>query len=45
MTDTMQMQAAINIDRKIGGIDAEMTEVEIPINRAFKESTVGKYIV
>ncbi len=28
MTDTMQMQAAINIDRKIGGTDAEMPEVE-----------------
>ena len=28
MTDTMQMQAAINIDRKIGGTDAEMPEIE-----------------
>lgn len=30
MTDTMQMQAAINIDRKIGGTDAEMPEIETP---------------
>ena len=30
MTDTMQMQAAINIDRKIGGMDAEMPEAETP---------------
>lgn len=28
MTDTMQMQAAINIDRKIGGTDVEMPEAE-----------------
>lgn len=28
MTDTMQMQAAVNIDRKIGGTDAEMPEIE-----------------
>ncbi len=28
MTDTMQMQAAVNIDRKIGGTDAEMPDVE-----------------
>lgn len=26
MTDTMQMQAAVNIDRKIGGTDAQMPE-------------------
>ena len=30
MTDTMQMQAAINIDRNIGGTDAEMPEIETP---------------
>ena len=30
MTDTMQMQAAINIDRNIGGTDAEMPETETP---------------
>ena len=28
MTDTMQMQAAVNIDRKIGGTDAQMPEVK-----------------
>jgi len=28
MTDTMQMQAAVNIDRKIGGTDAQMPAVE-----------------
>ena len=28
MTDTMQMQAAVNIDRKIGKTDAQMPEVE-----------------
>ena len=28
MTDTMQMQAAVNIDRKIGKTDAKMPEVE-----------------
>lgn len=27
MTDTMQIQAAVNIDRKIGGTDAEMPEI------------------
>lgn len=30
MTDTIQMKAAINIDRKIGGTDAEMPETETP---------------
>ena len=30
MTDTMQMQAAINIDRNIGGTDAEMPETATP---------------
>jgi len=30
MTDTMQMQAAVNIDRKIGGTDAQMPEPEPP---------------
>lgn len=34
MTDTMQMQAAGNIDRKIGGTDAQMPEVkQIPEQR------------
>ena len=28
MTDTMQMQAAVSIDRKIGGTNAQMPEVE-----------------
>ena len=28
ITDTMQMQAAVNIDRKIGGTDAQMPEVK-----------------
>ena len=28
MTDTMQMQAAVNIDRKIGGTDAQMSDVK-----------------
>ncbi len=28
ITDTMQMQAAMNIDRKIGGTDAQMPEVK-----------------
>ena len=28
MTDTMQMQAAVNIDRKIGKTDAQMPDVE-----------------
>ena len=28
MTDTMQMQAAVNIDHKIGGADAQMPVVE-----------------
>ncbi len=28
MTDTMQMQAAVSIDRKIGGTNAQMPEAE-----------------
>ena len=28
MTDTMQMQAAVNIDHKIGGTDGQMPEVK-----------------
>ena len=28
MTDTMQMQAAVSIDRKIGGTNAQMPAVE-----------------
>ena len=28
MTDTMQMQASVSIDRKIGGTDAQMPEVK-----------------
>ena len=31
MTDTMQMQAAVSIDRKIGGTDAQMPEVKTPV--------------
>ena len=30
ITDTMQQQAAVRIDRKIGGTDAEMPEPEPP---------------
>ena len=44
MTDTMQMQAAVNIDRKIGGTDAQMPEVKqipeqstnTPVNEPYK---------
>ena len=44
MTDTMQMQAAVNIDRKIGGTDAQMPEVKqipeqstnMPVNATYE---------
>ena len=46
MTDTMQMQAAVNIDRKIGGTDAQMPEVKqtpaastnTPVNATYEPS-------
>ena len=44
MTDTMQMLAAVNIDRKIGGTDAQMPEVKqtpaestnMPVNATYE---------
>lgn len=43
MTDTMQMQAAINIDRKIGGTDAEMPEVEQTTQTEHKKATCAQF--
>ena len=38
ITDTMQQQAAVRIDRKIGGTNAEMPEPEAP--KASEQTTV-----
>ena len=43
MTDTMQMQAAVNIDRKIGGTDAEMPEIEETPKQQIKTANSGDF--
>jgi hypothetical protein len=43
MTDTMQMQVAINIDRKIGGTDVKMPKVEQTPKRNIKTQLVPDF--